>query len=569
MGYLDNFEHDIFFSYAHGPESNVSVSPEDDRYLQRWTQRLAHDVVQYIHFYLRQKDTTAEVRGWIDRSLARTETVDKTLEDQVRNSGLFFCVMTNFYLASPYCIKEIEWFKDTYADEGDNRQRIFVIRATRTERKDWPKALKAPGGSTVGGYKFYENTEANQEFFDPFGWPVPQPGDQKYWQAVRNVALDAAKKLWALKKAERGDPDVAASPIGPDTSLAVVSPAGPEVGSPVNLAATSPVNPAATSPVDPAAGSPVDPAATSPINPAATSPVSPAATSPVSPGSQKIFLGLMHDTLFKVRDDIRSKLRELGFSVVPDLENEPYDQTSLDKQLASLGECQAAVLVANEYCGRWPQNEPGGFVSYQLDAFQRAKVPVHSWIHVRDIERAQTADYKKYLEKLLSEGGMRFANVNEFCHSFAQIRGSIAGIEFALLVTNKPSEDKQYAEFQDAVTAAISDSGRLILTSNMSSTSEAIRLTDLDASLSTADTLAIICFDQKWAWASQLMAQLRQLRSGNNQKRHQLLVTGPVATQPLILDARTLSFETVDGAGVDLPALKTTISQKLLTPIAR
>jgi hypothetical protein len=158
---------------------------------------------------------------------------------------------------------------------------------------------------------------------------------------------------------------------------------------------------------------------------------------------------------------------------------------------------------------------------------------------------------------------MRFIDVQEFCRSFAQIRSSIAGIELAVLVTNKPSEEKQYTEFQDAVAAAISDSGRLILTSNVSSSSPAIRLADLEASLRDADTLTIVCFDQKWNWASQLMGQLRQLRNNSKRRRHQLLVTGPVAAQPLTLDARTLNFDTIDGARSELIVLKAAITQRL------
>jgi hypothetical protein len=498
MSYLKNFRHDIFFSYAHGPESDVSVSAEEGRYLQRWTQHLAKDVVQHINFYLQQKDPKALIKGWIDRSLIRTLPVDTTLKNEVQSSAIFFCVMTNYYLASSYCLSEIDWFKDTYADEGENKQRIFVVRATRTSRDRWPHALTSSSGSTVDGYKFYENTEADQEFFDPFGWPVPQLSDDKYWKAVRAIALDAAKMLWALKKAENTVHVIAAS----------------------------------------------------------------------SPAGQKIFLGYMHDTLSTEREEIRGKLQELGFSVVPDAGNDPYDRASLDNALASIGECRAAVLVANEYCGRWPHTEPGGFVSYQVNAFRKANIPAHLWIKVQEIEHAQTEDYQNYLRRLLQEGGLHFSNVLEFCHSFAQIRSSIAGIEFAVLVTNRPSDEKQYTEFQEAVTSAISESGRLILTSNLSSSSEPIKLIDLESCLNDADTLAIICFDQKWGWASRLMGQLRQLRRNKNNKRRQLFVTGPVVSQPLSLDARTLSFDTIEGAQVALPALKNIICQKLLTPVA-
>jgi hypothetical protein len=529
MGYLSSFRNDIFFSYAHGPISDLSISPEEERYLQRWTTCLAKDVVQHVNFYLQQKDPAARVKGWIDRSLMRTIPVDNSLEQEVRASGILFCVMTNFYLASSFCLKEINWFKDTYANEGENTGRIFLIRATRTDREEWPKALKRADGSALDGYKFYENVEADQIFYDPFGWPVPQVGDAKYWGAVRTVAIDAAKKLWDLKKRER----LAAEPAAVD-SISDQEPAGPA---------------AEVQHTD---------------LPSREEPVGPVTAIAAGNGArQKVFLGLMHDTLLKVREDIRLKLQELGFCVVPDLENEPYDKTTLDAALASLNECQASILVANEYCGRWPNGEAGGFVSYQMGKFRENNIPTHLWIDVRDTSGAQTREYGRYLDQILAEGGMQFSDVNEFCHSFAQIRSSIAGFKLAFVATNRPSEDKAYTDFQDAVSAAISDTGRLIFTSNLSAGSQNTGLVGLDTTVGDVDTLAIICFDQKWSWATHLMGQLRQLRKNNRQKRRQLLVTGPVAAQPLSLDARTLGFDTVDGTLIDLAALKTSIASKL------
>jgi hypothetical protein len=499
MGFLKSFKHDIFFSYAHGPESDVSVSPEEERYLQRWTQLAAKHIVQFINFYLQQKQPGVMIEGWIDRSLERTLPVETTLEDEVKQSAIFFCVMTNYYLSSKYCLKEIEWFKDSFADEGNNVRRIFVVRATRTDRATWPKALKSSTGSTVDGYKFYENIEADQEFFDPFGWPVPLPTDQKYWKAVSAIAMDAAKRLWELKQAEQSRPFGAISSQSPP------------------------------------------------------------------PAGQKIFLGYMHDTLSQAREEVRSKLTELGFSVLPERGDEPYDKASLDAALVRLSECQAAVLIANEYCGRWPQAEAGGAVSYQLNFFRRAVIPTHVWLKIQNAEAAQTVEYRRYLEKLQLEGGKRFSSTSEFCRSFAQW-STLAGVDLAVLVTNKPSEADTYKNFQETIASALSDSGRLILTSNLSSGSESMKLSELESSLHDADTLMVVCFDQKWSWASQLMGQLRQLRNRKTALRHQLFVTGPIVTQPTTLDARTLSFETIDGANVDLPVLRGMIHQKISAP---
>ena len=86
---------------------------------------------------------------------------------------------------------------------------------------------------------------------------------------------------------------------------------------------------------------------------------------------RSVFLGCMHDTLDEERADLRHRLAASGMVVLPPEAEDPVDEPSLlasiDKYLRG---SDAMVLIANEYRGAWPKDQPAGFISLQI---QKAK----------------------------------------------------------------------------------------------------------------------------------------------------------------------------------------------------
>jgi hypothetical protein len=515
VAYLSNFEHDIFISHAHGPENNLSILPEErTRFLQRWTQTLAHHITQLVDFYLRQVDTRGGVSAWIDRRLEKTLPVGESLERHVKHSAIFVVIMSNFYLESRYCLDELRWFKESSADEPPNQGQIFVVRVGRTDRTLWPQSLKSKSGSSVDGYQFYKKTEVDQQFFDPFGWPEPQADDRDYWIQVKAIAQDITKQLCELKKLERKELNCC--------SLVPDRPNGPSVGGHIQLQPDQSSN----------------------------------------QFSQKLFLAYMHDTLFTERARLRKKLSELGFSIVPEEQDDPVDAESLNMALEQLPGCDAAVLIANEYCGKWPREEAAGFVGFQVRHFRERNIPLHVWLKIADTQNIQTKGYAAFLRSEWPNCGT-FSGLDEFCQNIAQIRSAFSGIEMALVLSNRPSDEDVYRTFQETIVSAISETGRLILTPDTSPSMRHLTLTSLESNLQDVDTITLVCFDQRWEWISKMMIQLRQMKTGMR-KRYRLLVTGPKITVPMKVDCRFLDFETIDGASLDFLSLKSKVRDSFM-----
>ena len=91
-------------------------------------------------------------------------------------------------------------------------------------------------------------------------------------------------------------------------------------------------------------------------------------TGPVPVGvGRKVLLGYAHDTLHSYRRQLRAELAHRSIQALPNENGEITNLVSLAKTYDQhLAQTDAVVLIANQYCGTWPADEPAGFVSYQV-----------------------------------------------------------------------------------------------------------------------------------------------------------------------------------------------------------
>ena len=91
-----------------------------------------------------------------------------------------------------------------------------------------------------------------------------------------------------------------------------------------------------------------------------------AATVPVFVG-RKLLLGYCSDTLIRQRGQVRKALSALEMQVLPEEGDDIADPQSLNTSFKRyLTQADAVMVLANEFCGTWPKQEPGGFVSHQV-----------------------------------------------------------------------------------------------------------------------------------------------------------------------------------------------------------
>lgn len=517
MNFLQNYAHDVFVSYAHGPETQSRYHGERDNLLTGWTRRFVDDLTAQIDISLSQFEfgdqETPGAAFFMDGDLNGSGSLTGNIKAAVQESALLLVVMSPLYLRSKWCTDEVDWFLAA-GSEGNPElrrfNRIFVARAFPTDHRAWPHGLKDEIGKATFGY-FLHPQNARPGEAVPLGWPLPDKLVRDYWEQIVRLATEITSKLRRLKEVEQN-------------SLA-------------GSAATT---------IEPAIG-------------------------------RRVMLGYTHDTLIPVRNELRHELTKLGLQVLPPENDDAWDEPSLRKRLNTyLDQAHVVALCANQYCGTWPRNQNGGFVSLQMQAAREHKILCQLWLTWDQATQPQTPEYKQFLDELLrkSENSnldikLNYGSAKEFAeHIKATVNEeSIAstGIEqLAVVCSNLRSSSNAdtYKHFYQTVLAAI-NADRLSLLPTFDNATGHIRLEEIEKDINRADTIVVICFDEAWGWARNIMGQIRQLITADSAKRVRLLIIGPPAKEGFELNASAFRFTTLNANAVDDQQLRVFLKDAL------
>src|SRR3954466_7914517 len=129
MGYLADYEHDVFISYAHGPQ----LSP--------WSQALCEQLTNTLNEALERKGATG-VNVWMDDQLEGNVGLTEQLKAKVEGSAVIVIIMSSLYLESKWCADEARWFSEICRSRSDGGDRLFVVRYRETDPRRWPDFLK-------------------------------------------------------------------------------------------------------------------------------------------------------------------------------------------------------------------------------------------------------------------------------------------------------------------------------------------------------------------------------------------------------------------------------------------
>jgi hypothetical protein len=208
MAYVGgDFQHDIFISYGRAARRGVE-SP-----LKTWSLAFAKELRQHLML----PSSFANLEIYFDEDDGRLGIAD--LEDHLRraaeSSALLLTLMSDDYLASPWCSKELAWW-DAQQKKNSflNDERVVIVRIQPTMESKWPARL-----SPIRGYFFHPPQNAPDEIVLPFGYPVPNPkiqGDlpepfialgKVLWKQLQTINKAVAERaLTREKQAALGNP---------------------------------------------------------------------------------------------------------------------------------------------------------------------------------------------------------------------------------------------------------------------------------------------------------------------------------------------------------------------------
>lgn len=218
------FEHDIFVSYSHG----IHTESGEDSDLKIWTHTLIGKLKEHIGYSLENK--THPVNVWYDAKLAGNLLLTDTLKQKVEKSATLMVVMTDLYLESDWCQKEIDWFRNEINRRGGGVEHVFVVRAMATNNQKWPDFLKDRYSETVFGYSFFDETKGPDA--RPYGWVKPSRANEQFYDALTKLVSDIAKMLDKIRKTtamSTGEDSEAAEPPESTCWPVLVAPGTPDV----------------------------------------------------------------------------------------------------------------------------------------------------------------------------------------------------------------------------------------------------------------------------------------------------------------------------------------------------
>jgi hypothetical protein len=280
MPYLPGYRFDLFISYA--GVDNVERMPDDEK--SRWVSWFRKVLLSHLNVELGAPDAVTDF--WDEKCVRANEPLTRQIADQVASSALLLVLLSRGYLNSDWCRQEREAFlgpDKLPAIEG----RVAVIALQALELAAWQPHF-------LPDLRTYEFHDRNPDTGDVrlLGTPKLLDSDiAKYYERLQRLCRDLALKLSELKERQTrathgGQPTVARA-------------AAPGV-SPADAPQTSGLKPAG------------------PMYPSSWNLAAPIGAIPQIQGPRAaVFLADAGPGLTDEREDLRSYLEQLAFSVLP------------------------------------------------------------------------------------------------------------------------------------------------------------------------------------------------------------------------------------------------------------
>jgi hypothetical protein len=511
------YNHDVFVSYAHGQDLDMTYSDPHRNPLYTWSCILIDNLREQIALNLSDSDRRPDV--WMDPALKSRGSLESNLTKEIRNSALLVALMSPYCLRSTWCQGEARIFSDFAQDfrPVERQDRIFVVSIAPTDRKTWPAALRDDGQNAFLGMEFYQRTGPDPDQWTPLGYPDPSIAkDVDYWTAIKRLAGEITSQLRRMRYAQENS-------AGPDSAIEV----------------------------------------------------------PVFVGRKLLLgycsdtLVRERDQL---RSMLSSMEMQILPGESDDITDPMSLESSYDHYLE---QADAVVLLANEYCGTWPKNEDAGFISLQVRKARERNKRCYMWLNILHPDQLQKESYRAYRKKLPQEientGGRLFDGQD--IKAFANlVKSELAALDAgaiqrpAFICSNLSSRQNEYKEFDEWVLEALGELNYEVMRAPDSGSGQ-IRLSALAETVNQCDAILVICFDQEWDWARSALLQIKQVSSLGNANRARLVVIGPHYDPARGLkefpNFRFKTFNSFDKSSFDATSFKETLKRAIQQSVGR
>jgi hypothetical protein len=173
-------EFDVFVSYAHVDDNPIYPAQRG------WVSVLVDNLGRYLAKKLGRAEAFS---NWYDKSqLKGHHAIQNHIPDQAKRSALFLAVLSPGYVASEFCLRELQAFAETHG--GELAERIYVVELEPLEDRVVPDLFR-----DIRKYRFYKLDD--MQVPRTFAMPEPRTDEREYYQKIEDVARDIASKLAA------------------------------------------------------------------------------------------------------------------------------------------------------------------------------------------------------------------------------------------------------------------------------------------------------------------------------------------------------------------------------------
>lgn len=190
MGYLANFEYDVFLSYAH--KDNATSSSEEDGWMTMFYKQFSLAMDRYLD----GKNSNI----WCDHELRDNTVFDDEIKKVIESSAIFMAFSSNSFYKSDYCLKELSIFHQT-AKAGDinlsvdNTGRIFQVQLLKKHHDEWLEEFRG-----CGAYEMFSFLSDPPRVEDQGFTLLPDMEDKEYRKRMLQLVNDVCLTLKKMAK---------------------------------------------------------------------------------------------------------------------------------------------------------------------------------------------------------------------------------------------------------------------------------------------------------------------------------------------------------------------------------
>lgn len=185
MAYLPGYKHDYFISYANVDDQKQAGVETG------WVSNLARSLDAQLSMEIGRAGRLDVF--WDRQDMSRNQLLETQIREALQSTACFVLVLTPGFMESPWCPRELAWFREAVARQPRGNSRIFVI--------DQGKVTEAQSRQMFEGhltYPFFATTDSGHRRL--LGYPVPDPKQHPaYYDAVATLARELGQELRALK----------------------------------------------------------------------------------------------------------------------------------------------------------------------------------------------------------------------------------------------------------------------------------------------------------------------------------------------------------------------------------